>query len=71
MRYRKPARFVTKPLAQARDTPKSAPARLQLALLDPQVARELRIHAGARLVRSRRKCWSLKHESRKRRRLAA
>jgi hypothetical protein len=40
MRYRKPARFGTKPLAQARHTPKSALARLELALLDPQVARE-------------------------------
>jgi hypothetical protein len=41
MRYRKPARFVTKPLAQARHAPKSAPPCLQLPLLDPQVAREL------------------------------
>ena len=34
MRYRKLVRFVTKPLTQARHTPKSAPARLELALLD-------------------------------------
>ena len=33
-------RVRTKPRAQARHTPKSAHARLELALLDPQVARE-------------------------------